>query len=283
MNNYSKVSVVGLLMLINTVIFAQSSGDCDNIRCVPVTLKVIKENGNTDTPVIVLPNPTLNIPSGQYPYGTVIAFQTPISLNVSQANAEPLLTEFKWDYESDWTTSTQTSLKNSGILSVRSRMGPNTSDIKQYTFDLYYTKVLLVGNSITQHGPFADIDWKGNWGMAASAADKDYKSILERYLNIKRPNTSFKIFPTARIENDFNNYDFNFAQEIFGDAFKESDLIVIRLGENNKDWEIPGSQYKSIMERYIKMIKQKSRCEGCCSPVLLERLPEYKRHFKTNS
>jgi alpha-galactosidase len=35
------------------------------------------------------------------------------------------------------------------------------------------TKVLFLGNSITKHGPKADIDWKGNWGMAASAEAND--------------------------------------------------------------------------------------------------------------
>lgn len=256
MINYLKCGVLGCLLLLNMGVFSQVPTDCDNIRCVPVTVKVIKSNGNINNPIIVLPNPILNIPSGQYPFGTVIGFQTPVNLNVLQANPAPLVTEYKWNYETNWTTSTQTVLRNSGVLSVRTKMGENTSDIQQYNFDIYYTKVLLVGNSITQHGPFADIDWKGDWGMAASAADKDYKSILERYLNAKKPNTTFKIMPTARIESDFNNYDFNFAQEIYGDAFKESDLIVIRLGENNKDWEIPNSEYKSIMDRFIKMTKQ---------------------------
>lgn len=32
-----------------------------------------------------------------------------------------------------------------------------------------YRKVLFLGNSITKHGPKADIDWSGNWGMAATA------------------------------------------------------------------------------------------------------------------
>ena len=34
-------------------------------------------------------------------------------------------------------------------------------------------KILFVGNSITSHGPKADIDWRGNWGMAATSLDKD--------------------------------------------------------------------------------------------------------------
>ena len=36
-----------------------------------------------------------------------------------------------------------------------------------------YRKVLFLGNSITKHGPKADIDWSGNWGMAATAEAND--------------------------------------------------------------------------------------------------------------
>jgi hypothetical protein len=37
-----------------------------------------------------------------------------------------------------------------------------------------YTDLVVLGNSITRHPPLASIGWSGDWGMAASAQDKDF-------------------------------------------------------------------------------------------------------------
>ena len=47
---------------------------------------------------------------------------------------------------------------------------------------LKVNKVLFLGNSITRHGPKADIGWTRDWGMAATSEDKDYVHLLGRQL-----------------------------------------------------------------------------------------------------
>jgi hypothetical protein len=48
--------------------------------------------------------------------------------------------------------------------------------------DAFSESLLVVGNSLTQHGPKPDKGWSGNWGMAASSADKDFVHLLVKRL-----------------------------------------------------------------------------------------------------
>jgi hypothetical protein len=92
-------------------------------------------------------------------------------------------------------------------------------------------KILFLGNSITLHGPNAEIGWAGNWGMAASSEDKDYvhlvTSALAQHLGA-RP--QIMVRNIADFERNYATYDVDLhMKDLF--AF-DPDLVVLAIGEN---------------------------------------------------
>lgn len=90
-------------------------------------------------------------------------------------------------------------------------------------------KVLILGNSITWHPPGPDLNWFGNWGMAATAADKDFLSLLTK--KIKENNEQNEIlgrnvYPFER------NYETIKLTEFEDLKTFKADIIIIRFGEN---------------------------------------------------
>lgn len=94
-----------------------------------------------------------------------------------------------------------------------------------------FQKVLFLGNSITKHGPKADIDWSGNWGMAASAEAKDYVHVFTTSLT-QRQGAAPEILVKniADFERAFRDYDF--AVKLKEAIDFQADLIVLAIGEN---------------------------------------------------
>jgi alpha-galactosidase len=94
-----------------------------------------------------------------------------------------------------------------------------------------FKKVLFLGNSITKHGPKADIDWSGNWGMAASAEAKDYVHVFTKALSEKQGSTpEILVKNIADFERAHQGYDF--AAKLKEAIDFQADLIVLAIGEN---------------------------------------------------
>lgn len=94
-----------------------------------------------------------------------------------------------------------------------------------------YKRVLFLGNSITKHGPKADIDWSGNWGMAASAEAKDYVHLVTKALAEKQgavPEVLVKNI--ADFERAYAGYDV--AAKLKEAVDFQADLIILAIGEN---------------------------------------------------
>jgi alpha-galactosidase len=94
-----------------------------------------------------------------------------------------------------------------------------------------FKKVLFLGNSITKHGPKADIDWSGNWGMAASAEAKDYVHVFTKSLSDKQGSIpEILVKNIADFERAHQGYDF--AKKLKEAIDFQADLIVLAISEN---------------------------------------------------
>lgn len=90
-------------------------------------------------------------------------------------------------------------------------------------------KILVIGNSITYHPPDPTIGWNADWGMAASAPDKDYFSQLRDSLQSHLPGLQLIRENVYPFERQFASLDYSQYQHLRD--FK-ADLLIIRLGEN---------------------------------------------------
>ena len=108
------------------------------------------------------------------------------------------------------------------------------------------SKVLIIGNSITRHGPLPSEGWYGNWGMAASSEDKDFVNVLMKKIDKDSYNVIIKVALPSHWERDFN-YDFN------GDSMFNfmPDVLIYRLGENVPDSLAQyAAEIKKLIDRF---------------------------------
>ena len=127
-------------------------------------------------------------------------------------------------------------------------------------------KVLFLGNSITKHGPKADIDWAGNWGMAASAEAKDYVHLVTKALGEKSGSSpEVMVKNIADFERAYAGYDVAGKMK---DVFDfDADLIIIAIGEN-----VPALKSEDDKTRFKSSVtKLLARLKAHKQPTLLVR------------
>lgn len=92
-------------------------------------------------------------------------------------------------------------------------------------------KVLFLGNSITLHGSLPEIGSTNVWGMAASAAEKDYVHLVTRGIEKEtRCKVDVRVRNLATFERDYRAWDC--AKGLSDVAGFDPDYLVIALGEN---------------------------------------------------
>lgn len=136
------------------------------------------------------------------------------------------------------------------IASVQLNIPADADDkiLKSYVWDLDTLKpfekplkILVIGNSITQHSPAVNKGWLGNWGMAATAPEKDYVHQLLAKVQTVNENARMKWVNIS----EFEKYFYSWENETPWDAFDigkyqeyvnfDADIIVCTIGANIKN------------------------------------------------
>jgi len=118
-------------------------------------------------------------------------------------------------------------------------------------------RVLFLGNSITLHGPLAEIGWAGNWGMAASAEDKDYVHLLTaRIAQAAGAKPEVRVRNIADFERQYGTFDV--ATGLKAEIEFKPDLVVVAIGENVPalDTETAKAAYAAAFARLLTQLKQ---------------------------
>ena len=139
-------------------------------------------------------------------------------------------------------------------------------------------RVMMAGNSITLHEPSPTIGWHNQWGMAASAKEKDYVHVLKSYIQDLKPDAAFCICQAYKWERDFANG--KQAYPIYEDARNfDADIIVVRFIENCPRQNFDAAVFKKEYVDFInflnksgnaKIVLTTSFWEHTADPVIAE-------------
>ena len=92
-------------------------------------------------------------------------------------------------------------------------------------------RILFLGNSITRHAPLASIGWTGDWGMAASAREKDYAHVLARTLGELTGHPP-EILTANIAEFERNAATYDASARLKDELAFHADLVIVAIGEN---------------------------------------------------
>lgn len=114
-------------------------------------------------------------------------------------------------------------------------------------------RILILGNSITRHGPCEPIGWHFDWGMAASAPEKDYVHRLYAMLKASGKNPYMMIRQASHWERNFKNPECLF--EYDKERSFSADIVIFRLGENvvKKDFPLFKEATKKFLTHVTKI------------------------------
>ena len=139
-------------------------------------------------------------------------------------------------------------------------------------------RVLIYGNSIALHGRAPKIGWNADWGMAASAREKDFAHLVVSALEAKRgERADFRIRNLALLERNFRTNLTHFA-DLASDVAYAPDYVVIAIGEN-----VPAIGEKDVSDytRFLVTLA-KPLAESAKRPRVVMRSPFWRNAVKAD-
>ena len=91
-------------------------------------------------------------------------------------------------------------------------------------------RVVILGNSIVSQPPIPERGWNHDWGMAASAAQKDFVHLLTYAIHSRHPDVYIVYQTIGAFERQYRTFDWHRL-----DSLRGADLYIVKLAENVPD------------------------------------------------
>lgn len=127
--------------------------------------------------------------------------------------------------------------------------------------------ILAVGNSLTLHQPLPAIGWKGNWGMAASEADKDYVAQFSSDLSqVTSCKTTAERASFAVFERNFWNETTEAARKKITASAANANVIIVQLSDNVSDSDFTTYEFE---KHYADLVKELTTASPAATVVCI--------------
>ncbi len=125
--------------------------------------------------------------------------------------------------------------------------------------DLRVGRLLFLGNSITQHGPKPEIGWTGDWGMAASALDKDYVHVLAARIG-KAAGGEPQVLARNIADFERGHPTYDIAAGMKEELAFRPDVVIVAIGENVPplDTDEAKTEYRDAFVRLLNTLNENS-------------------------
>jgi len=185
-----------------------------------------------------------------------------------QTTAERLVLVYAWNElgEGGYLVPTKSDPDAKYLKALRSVVMPATQPgqpATQAANDGKGERILFVGNSITLHGPVKNSGWTGNnWGMAASAEEKDYVHlVVDAVSKLRGGKPEFRVVNISDFERSYEGFDI--AAKLHEYTAFKADTVIVAIGENVpalKTEEGTG-KFKESVGQLLKLLKGEGRSD----------------------